>query len=170
MVQRMNNNRSLAQSALALLSFIAVGFFQAPGCQQNDEPRATYCWKWETGDTIATIQIPVGFRTLSDWEYGEGKVTTLRWEDSSTVVLHFGGLMHLPFLGPPRYILTDSSTDRGGYTLTGRVVGTNLRWREVQSHGGWYNLAYYDVPPNRVRSYDYMFESFRPKDVPVPSQ
>lgn len=165
----MKNTQSNLTRGLALLSALCIAFFQFPGCQPNDESHTTYCWKWKSGDTIATIQVPVGFHLLSEWEYGEGKVTTLRWADSSTVVLHFGGLMHLPFLGPPRYILTDSTTDRDGYTLKGRVVGTDLWWREVQLHEGWYNIAYYDVPPDRVKLFDTMFESFKPKDVPVPS-
>ncbi len=126
----------------------------------------TYTWSSSNGDSVATINLPPGFEVSSNWEYGEGIVTTLSWTDSSEVILQMGGNLHLPLLDSRDLLIQDSTQSRLGTSKRGKHVGRNLYWREDSIYSSWYNVAYDAIPANRVSIFDRAFSTFKPNTIP----
>lgn len=66
---------------------------------------------------------------IKNWFYGEGIVTTLFYEDSSSIILHSGFTMSMPLLRLPEHILKDERKDSHKISRIGNTVD-NLLWRE----------------------------------------
>ena len=116
---------------------------------------------WKLGNiTRGTINVPVNYKE-SNLFYGEGIITTLTYQDSSTIVLHFGSNMTIPFCDGSEFIATDSSyvnhiKIRSGYNIKNKSV-----WRECNYP--LYNIMYYSVPSENKELFNLVLNSFTDK-------
>jgi hypothetical protein len=133
---------------------------------QSQDSLCAFRWSWSNGDVVADIRVPIGYRIASSREYGEGMVTTLVWRDSSTILLHVGGVMTLPLLERTTHTIEDSLAVPHGYSERGSGTVGDLFWREDALYGGWYNIAYESVRSRRRVLFDNSLRSFVPRSVP----
>lgn len=100
--------------------------FRLNGGQQASADE--FLWKVH-GNPIGRLDVPPGFKAET-YDYREGVVTTLRYEDGASITLQSGGMFRIPLFQGSRYVLV-SSTDLDTKTVrSGRSAKGNLYWRE----------------------------------------
>ena len=124
---------------------------------QKSAPTVEYFWAWHA-DTLGTIEIPKGYR-VTNTEYGEGLITHISYKDGSSINLHFGGVVKLPFCQLPGCVLIDSTRNakylsRSGYTKKGYLL-----WRE-DNYAVLFNTWYIDVKKSNRIIFDKSLSSF----------
>lgn len=132
---------------------------------------ADFVWKHGT-IRIGQLNVPAGFK-VENYDYREGIITTLLYEDGSRVTLQSGGMFRLPLFQGDGYSLI-SSTDLGGKTVRiGRSANGESCWREDNykpkkvtgkriSLLGLFppNVGYSMVPAARRSEFDHALDSF----------
>jgi hypothetical protein len=132
---------------------------------------ADFVWN-HGGVRIGRLNVPAGFK-IEIYDYREGVVTTLRYEDGSCITLQSGGMFRLPLFQGKEYAVI-SSTDLDGKTVrTGRSASGELCWREdnykPKKATGKHisilalfppNVGYSNVPATRRSGFDHALDSF----------
>jgi len=85
---------------------------------------------WKYGAIrMGHLNVPAGFK-VENYNYREGIVTTLVYQDGSRITLQSGGMYSLPLFQGAEYILI-SSTELDGKTVrVGRSANGETWWRE----------------------------------------
>ena len=87
-----------------------------------------FVWKYGA-IRIGRLNVPAGFR-VENYNYREGIVTTLVYQDGSQITLQSGGMYSLPLFQGAEYLLI-SSTELDGKTVRiGRSAKGDTCWRE----------------------------------------
>jgi hypothetical protein len=141
------------------------------GVAQIASAAEDFVWTYG-GRLIGHLAVPKGFHAET-YNYREGIVTTLRYDDGSFIMLQSGGMYRIPLFQDKEHILI-SSKDQDAKTIRiGRFADTNLCWREDdykrgKPGGGAIgivglfppNVGYGKVPPSRRGEFDQSLDSF----------
>ena len=85
---------------------------------------------WKTGGIrIGSLNVPVGFK-VENYDYREGVVTTLVYQDGSRIMLQSGGMYSLPLFQGAEYILISSTESAEKTVRVGRCANGDSCWRE----------------------------------------
>ncbi len=126
---------------------------------QNAKSNELTKFTWLCGkDTLGVINIPPNFK-INNWQYGEGLVTTLTYKDSSRIILHFGGTIHLPLLDTPFYKVINIKRHKDKTIRKGIVDDSNLFWCEY-NFKDLVNIAYAEVPNSKIKLFNSALSSF----------
>ena len=91
---------------------------------------ATETFVWRHGNQIiGRLSVPKG-PAVEVYDYREGIVTTLRYQDGASIVLQVGGMYRLPLFQDPEYKLVSSTESDAKTVRIGRSEGGELNWRE----------------------------------------
>ena len=117
-------NIVLLRSQVLLLTVSASALVAAT----PQDAMETFVWN-HGGDVIGRLSVPKKY-TVEVYDYREGIVTTLHYQDEAYIVLQVGGMYRLPLFQDPEYKLT-SSTEKDFKTIRiGRTANGELHWRE----------------------------------------
>jgi hypothetical protein len=144
---------TLLVNILLLWTFLAT----SPGDQETK--MVVFYWTF-AGDTLASINVPPGYQK-TDWEYGEGIATTLKYPDSSFIVLHYGFTMSLPLLKSPHHLVYAETRSHDRTIRFGRVQNTRLRWREESLSDLPINIGFSGVPSAQLKTFDRALKSLK---------
>jgi hypothetical protein len=92
-------------------------------------PRGDFAWEYG-GIRIGRLNLPAGFK-VENYNYREGIVTTLLYEDGSRITLQSGGMYGLPLFKGAEYVLT-STAELGEKNVR---AGQSAKWRHVLERG-----------------------------------
>jgi hypothetical protein len=85
---------------------------------------------WQHGGIrTGRLSVPTGFK-VENYDYREGIVTTLVYEDGSRITLQSGGMYSLPLFQGPEYILTSTEQLPQKTVRVGRSASRTACWRE----------------------------------------
>jgi hypothetical protein len=91
-------------------------------------PAEEFIWQY-AGRVIGRLTVPAGF-VVDTYNYREGIVTTLRYDDGAYLVLQSGFMYRVPMFQDPDHKL-GSSTELEAKTIrVGQLAGSTLCWRE----------------------------------------
>jgi len=132
---------------------------------------ADFVWKHGT-IRIGRLNVPAGFK-VETYDYREGIVTTLQYEDGSHITLQSGGMFRLPLFQGEEYPLISSTDLAAKIVRIGRSASGESCWREdnykVKKAGGTHisllalfppNVGYSKVPVARRSEFDHALDSF----------
>jgi hypothetical protein len=153
------DNKCDYQMSILVFVFILSSLAQRGNVAAGDSAAERYWWVW-SGDTLGVLEVPSHPKVVHD-EYGEGVAFTLSYPDSSYLILHFGGDIHLPFLDGADYAV-DSTFNKGSATIrVGHIKGKPLYWRE-ESREHLINILYCNVTKARLPLFENALATFRP--------
>lgn len=151
--------RRTMKGKLLILSLVLIS---VPSLSQDRgaDTLRRYTWKYH-GTSVGTINVPIGYSESTE-SYGEGFRTTLKYDDSSFIILHQGTMTGLPLLEGPKYQEFGKKVFHNRIIRWGKVANTELYWREINSVRQWpaINLAYGNVSKNRAALYVRAMNSF----------
>jgi hypothetical protein len=75
------------------------------------------------------LNVPAGFK-VENYNYREGLVTTLAYQDGSRITLQSGGMYSLPLFHDAEYILISSTESDAKIVRVGRSANGDSCWRE----------------------------------------
>ena len=75
------------------------------------------------------MNVPAGFK-VENYNYREGLVTTLAYQDGSRITLQSGGMYSLPLYHDAEYILISSTESDAKIVRVGRSANGDSCWRE----------------------------------------
>ena len=87
-----------------------------------------FVWK-KGGIRIGSLNTPAGFK-VENYDYREGVVTTLVYQDGSRITLQSGGMYRLPLFRGAEYILISSTESVTKTVRVGRSANGDSCWRE----------------------------------------
>ena len=87
-----------------------------------------FVWK-KGGIRIGSLNAPAGFK-VENYDYREGVVTTLVYQDGSRITLQSGGMYRLPLFRGAEYILISSTESVTKTVRVGRSANGDSCWRE----------------------------------------
>jgi hypothetical protein len=130
-----------------------------------------FVWKYG-GNLIGRLNVPAGFK-IETYDYREGIVTTLRYNDGANITLQSGGMYQIPLFQGPGYDLISSKDMDAKTVRSGRFAKGDLYWREdnykLRKITGKRismlalfppNLDYSQVPTARRSEFDRALDSF----------
>jgi len=124
---------------------------------QNSTSLVRFVWSWNE-DTLGIIDVPKGYQVKNN-QYGEGLITNISYKDGSSITLHFGGVIKLPFCQLPECIVIDS-IKTSVYTMRSGFSNKNkLMWREI-NYSSWFNILYANVKKSNKKTFDEVLKSF----------
>jgi hypothetical protein len=114
---------------------------------------ATETFVWSHGtQVIGRLSVPAKFR-VEVYDYREGLVTTLHYQNGAYIILQAGGMYRLPLFQEPEYKLSFSTEKSLKTARVGLLANTGLRWRED-------NVGYAKVSPDQQAEFDKAIDSF----------
>jgi hypothetical protein len=124
------------------------------------------------GIRIGSLNAPAGFK-VENYDYREGVVTTLAYQDGSRIMLQSGGMYSLPLFWGAQYILISSTESAAKIVRVGRSAKGDSCWREdsyrpKKAIGPRFsllalfppNVGYSRVPTAQRSVFDRAFDSF----------
>ena len=135
------------------------------GATQRPEPDdqlVDYVWPYGR-KTTGRLRAPAGY-TVETRNYTEGVITHLRYPDGSFILLHWGGMIKLPLLDAPEYVLSSAQTRAGRRVRIGVSENADRHLREDALPPGQdvfpLNIAYGQVPAERLRLFNAALDSY----------
>jgi len=109
------------------------------------------------------------------YDYREGIVTTLRYQDGAYILLQSGGMYRIPLFQCPEYKLFSSTEHDRKTARTGRFTEGDRLWREdnykPRAASGWPpNIGYAKVQPKQRIEFDAALDSFTREPAPGPNR
>ena len=145
------------------IKIILILFFYpfVSSAQISDTTLVKYNWRG-MGEYKAELLVLKDFKESNNY-YGEGLITTLRYQDSSYIIFHIGGLIQHPFFNPNKDTninVTDSIKIDNGILRKGIRKDKELYWREESLQSGWINIGYGSVKVTKLKLFDKSIDSF----------
>jgi hypothetical protein len=151
---------------LPLIAFALALFAEGP-----QKPTETFVWK-RGNRIIGRLSVPKGTHAKV-YDYLEGIVTTLQYQDGAYIKLQAGLMYRVPLFPEPEYKLVSSTEGDTKITRVGRCGNEKLNWREdnykpKKSNNGrtpWIalwppNIGYANVSSDRKPEFDNALDSF----------
>jgi hypothetical protein len=145
------STKSITKIAILLLGLCILS------SAQNSTKLIRFVWSWN-GDTLGIIDIPKGSQ-IKNTEYGEGLITKISYKDGSSITLHFGGVVKLPFCQLPECIVADSTKTSDYISRSGYSKDKILMWCEI-NYSSPFNIYYSDVRKSKKVLFDQALSSF----------
>jgi hypothetical protein len=154
-------------SILLLTAFALALLAEGP-----QKPAETFVWR-RGNQIIGRLSVPKGKR-VEVYDYLEGVVTTLRYQDGAYIMLQAGSMYRLPLFSDPEYKLISSTERDTKTTRVGQCGSGKLNWREDNYKPkkligerppnvfAWPtpNIGYANVSSDRKSEFDNALDSF----------
>jgi len=141
--------------------FLIVGLVSFVFGQKESDQSESFWWQ-----NVGSIEVPRGF-TKEYYNYREGSIFTLKYEDGSFIRLHKGGLMRLPFFQEGEEFEVEETKDFDDWIWRcGKRKNTELYWCEINFKRSrdlifLPNLSFADVKKEKLELFKAALKSFK---------